>query len=110
MISKGLREHKWLWSDQAGRSIHEHQHRKRIATSEFGYWGEFHRLRGECCYAEKRRCPDELKGDVVTVAFQGDLMVLDAATDFGAAEETVRRWMRQADIRGGNADGVTGSE
>ena len=41
-----------------------------------------------------KRYPDEFKGDVVAVARRGDLTVLEVATDFGVAEETVRRWMR----------------
>lgn len=41
-----------------------------------------------------QRYPDEFKRDVVAVARRGDLTVLGVATDFGVAEETVRRWMR----------------
>ena len=34
----------------------------------------------------------------------------EVATDFGIAEETVRRWMRQADIDDGVRDGKTSAE
>ena len=57
-----------------------------------------------------KRYPDEFKRDVVAVARWGDLTVLEVATDFGVAEETVRRWMRQADIDEGIKDGMTSSE
>ena len=40
-----------------------------------------------------KRYPDELKGDVVSVARRGDLTVLQIASDFGVAGKTVRRWM-----------------
>ncbi|MFM2437322.1 MAG: hypothetical protein RLZ55_128, partial [Actinomycetota bacterium] len=40
----------------------------------------------------------EFKRDVVMVARRGDLSVHEVATDFGVAEETVRRWMKQADV------------
>ena len=42
--------------------------------------------------------PPEFKRDVVTVARRGDLSVAEVAVDFGVAEETVRRWMKQAEI------------
>ena len=45
-----------------------------------------------------KRYPDEFKRDVVAVARRGDLTIPEVATDFGVAEESVRRWMRQADI------------
>ena len=53
---------------------------------------------------------DEFKSDVLAVARRGDLTILEVATDFGIAEETVRRWMRQADIDDGIKDGMTTSE
>ena len=34
----------------------------------------------------------------------------EVAVDFGIAEETVRRWMRQADIDDGIKDGLTTAE
>jgi transposase len=54
-----------------------------------------------------KKFPAEFKRDVVTVARRGDLSV---AVDFGIAEETVRRWMRQADIDDGIKDGLTSAE
>jgi len=57
-----------------------------------------------------KKYPPEFKQDVVAVARRGDLSVLEVATDFGIAEETVRRWMRQADVDDGVKDGLTTSE
>ena len=57
-----------------------------------------------------KKYPDEFKRDVVMVARRGDLSVPEVATDFGIAEETVRRWMRQADIDDGVRDGKTSAE
>jgi transposase-like protein len=52
-----------------------------------------------------RKFPPEFKRDVVTVARRGDLPVNEVAADFGVAPETVRRWMRQADVDDGVNDG-----
>ena len=57
-----------------------------------------------------KKFPAEFKRDVVTVARRGDLSVAEVAVDFGIAEETVRRWMRQADIDDGIKDGLTSAE
>ncbi len=57
-----------------------------------------------------KKFPAEFKRDVVTVARRGDLSVAEVAVDFGVAEETVRRWMRQADIDDGIKDGLTTAE
>ena len=57
-----------------------------------------------------KKFPVEFKRDVVTVARRGDLSVAEVAVDFGIAEETVRRWMRQADIDDGIKDGLTSAE
>jgi len=57
-----------------------------------------------------KKYPPEFKQDVVAVARRGDLSVLEVAMDFGIAEETVRRWMRQADVDDGVKDGLTTSE
>jgi transposase len=54
--------------------------------------------------------PPEFKRDVVTVARRGDLSVAEVAIDFGIAVETVRRWMRQADVDDGVKDGLTSAE
>jgi transposase len=57
-----------------------------------------------------KKYPPEFKRDVVTVARRGDLSVAEVAIDFGVAEESVRRWMRQADVDDGIKDGQTSSE
>lgn len=54
--------------------------------------------------------PKEFKRNVVAVASRGDLTVSEVATGFGVAEETVRRWMRQADNDGGVQDGMISAE
>ena len=53
---------------------------------------------------------DEFNRDVVPVARRGDLTIPRVATDFGVAEETVCRWMRQADMDEGIKDGMTTAE
>ena len=57
-----------------------------------------------------KKFPPEFRRDVVAVARRGDLSVAEVAVDFGIAEETVRRWMRQADIDDGIKDGLTTAE
>lgn len=57
-----------------------------------------------------KKYPPEFKRDVVTVARRGDLSVAEVAIDFGVAEETVRRWMKQADVDDGIKDGQTTAE
>jgi transposase len=57
-----------------------------------------------------KKFPAEFKRDVVAVARRGDLSVAEVAVDFGVAEETVRRWMRQADVDDGIRDGLTAAE
>ena len=57
-----------------------------------------------------RKFPPEFKRDVVTVARRGDLTIVEVAADFGVSEESVRRWMRQADIDDGTKDGLTSAE
>jgi transposase len=57
-----------------------------------------------------KKYPPEFKRDVVTVARRGDLSVAEVAVDFGVAEESVRRWMKQADVDDGIKDGQTTSE
>ena len=54
-----------------------------------------------------KKFPPEFKRDVVAVARRGDLRIPEVAVDFGIAEETVRRWMRQADIDDGIKYGLT---
>jgi transposase len=57
-----------------------------------------------------KKYPPEFKRDVVTVARRGDLSVPEVAVDFGVSEESVRRWVRQADIDDGIRDGQTTTE
>ena len=57
-----------------------------------------------------KKFPQEFKRDVVAVARRGDLTVAEVATDFDISVESVRRWMRQADIDDGVKDGLTTAE
>jgi transposase len=57
-----------------------------------------------------RKYPPEFKRDVVRVARRGDLTVPEVAADFDVSQESVRRWMRQADVDDGIAAGKTSSE
>lgn len=57
-----------------------------------------------------RKFPAEFKADVVRVARRGDLTIAEVAVDFGVAEESVRRWLRQADVDDGLKDGLSSSE
>jgi transposase len=57
-----------------------------------------------------KRFPPEFKRDVVTVARRGDLSIAEVAADFDISPESVRRWMRQADIDDGMRDGLTTAE
>jgi transposase len=57
-----------------------------------------------------RKYPPEFKADVVRVARRGDLSQAEVAIDFGVAEESVRRWLRQADVDDGLVNGQTSGE
>ena len=57
-----------------------------------------------------KKYPPEFKRDVANVARRGDLTVPEVAADFGVSEESVRRWVRQADIDDGIKDGLTSAE
>jgi transposase len=57
-----------------------------------------------------KKFPPEFKRDVVTVARRGDLTIPEVAADFDIAPESVRRWMKQADIDDGVKDGLTTAE
>jgi transposase len=61
-------------------------------------------------FAVPKKFPPEFKRDVVTVARRGDLTIPEVAADFDISTESVRRWMRQADIDDGIRDGLTSSE
>ena len=57
-----------------------------------------------------KKFPVEFKRDVVRVARRGDLSQAEVAVDFGISEESVRRWLKQADVDDGVVDGQTSSE
>ena len=57
-----------------------------------------------------KKFPAEFKRDVVTVARRGDLTLAEVAADFDVSPESVRRWMRQADIDDGVKDGLATTE
>ena len=57
-----------------------------------------------------KKVPPEFKRDVVTVARRGDLTIGEVAADFDVSVESVRRWMRQADVDDGVKDGLTTTE
>jgi transposase len=57
-----------------------------------------------------KKFPPEFKRDVVSVARRGDLTIPEVAADFDISVESVRRWMRQADIDDGVKDGLTTAE
>lgn len=57
-----------------------------------------------------KKYPPEFKRDVVTVARRGELTQDEIAADFGISVESVRRWVRQADIDDGISDGITTAE
>lgn len=57
-----------------------------------------------------KRFPPEFKRDVANVARRGDLTIAEVAADFDVSPESVRRWMRQADIDDGITNGQTTAE
>lgn len=57
-----------------------------------------------------KRFPAEFKRDVVRVARRGDLTVAEVAADFDISVESVRRWVRQAEIDEGVRNGLTSAE
>jgi transposase-like protein len=57
-----------------------------------------------------KRFPVEFKRDVVAVARRGGLSRAEIAADFGIAETTLKRWLRQADVDDGVKDGLTSAE
>jgi len=57
-----------------------------------------------------KKFPEEFKRDVANVARRGDLTLAEVAADFDVSVESVRRWMRQADIDDGIRGGLTTAE
>ena len=57
-----------------------------------------------------KKYPPEFKRDVANVARRGDLTHAEVAADFDISVESVRRWVRQADIDDGVKDGLTTAE
>lgn len=57
-----------------------------------------------------KKFPEEFTRDVVRVARRGDLTLAEVAADFDVSVESVRRWVRQADVDDGVVDGQTSSE
>lgn len=60
--------------------------------------------------AMPKKFPPEFKRDVVTVARRGELSRAEVAADFGISEQSVNRWMHQADIDDGVRDGLNTAE
>ena len=57
-----------------------------------------------------KKFPEEFKRDVANVARRGELTLAEVAADFDVSVESVRRWMRQADIDDGVRGGLTTAE
>lgn len=57
-----------------------------------------------------KKYPPEFKKDVAAVARRGDLTVPEVAIDFGVSQESVRRWVRQAEVDDGVREGRTSTE
>lgn len=57
-----------------------------------------------------KKYPPEFKKDVAAVARRGDLTVPEVAVDFGVSQESVRRWVRQAEVDDGVREGRTSTE
>jgi transposase len=60
--------------------------------------------------AMPKKFPVEFRRDVVTVVRRGELSRAEVAADFGISEQSVNRWMRQADIDDGVREGLTSAE
>jgi transposase-like protein len=61
-------------------------------------------------FSVPKKFPPEFKRDVVTVARRRDLTIAEVAADFDISPESVRRWMKQADIDDGVKEGLTSAE
>lgn len=66
--------------------------------------------RRERMFAPSNVLPPGFKRDAVTVALHGDLSLMEVAIDFRVAEETARRWRRQAAVDGKIRRGDTSAE
>ena len=60
--------------------------------------------------AMPKKFPAEFKRDVAAVARRGELSRAEVAADFGISEQSVSRWMRQADIDDGIKGGSTAEQ
>jgi transposase len=54
--------------------------------------------------------PPEFKAEAVRLVRSGDKSVGGLARDLGVADQTLRNWVRQAEIDGGERDGLTQGE
>ncbi len=54
--------------------------------------------------------PPEFKAEAVRLVRSGDKSVGVVAKDLGVADQTLRNWVRQAEIDGGERDGLTQGE
>lgn len=57
-----------------------------------------------------KQFPPEFNRGVVRVARRGDLSHAEVAADFDISVESVRRWVRQAEVDHGVVEGQTSSE
>ena len=57
-----------------------------------------------------KKFPPEFKRDVAKVARRGDVTFAEVAHDFDVSTESVRRWVRQAEIDDGTKNGLTSAE
>jgi len=63
---------------------------------------------GGCCYTEG--VPAEFKRDVVAVARRGEPTVAEVVVDFDVFQESVPRWVKQADVDDGVVAGLTSAK
>lgn len=57
-----------------------------------------------------RRYPPEFKEEAVGLALQGEKSVAQIAKDLGVADQTLRTWIKQAEIDSGKREGLTTEE
>ena len=58
----------------------------------------------------RRSFTPEFKGEIVELCRRGDRSFGQVSRDFGLTETAVRAWVRQAEIDGGQRDGLTTEE